>query len=273
MLPPSWKGEVQKAVEETIKTDADQRQTQQDNNAANITAALKAISDAQDRQTSHEDGSDKKNLALNVVTIILLFVTVFFTYKTWKTFEGQLEEMRKVYKPIEDQAKVAQETLIASSRGWIAPRAAQIAGRLEKGRPIDVVVHYENPGREPAQNVIHVINGNVIADPALLAPDKLATLQFPENRLCDVPTPSEGEGMIAFPSVQGYDVHLSIFSKEGTPQAVLEGNESFFIEGCFLYRTLGAVHHSSYCMYLDPNKTKPPEQWLFKFCINGNRAD
>jgi hypothetical protein len=120
MLPPSWKGEVQKAVEETIKTDADQRQTQQDNNAANITAALKAISDAQDRQTSHEDGSDKKNLALNVVTIILLFVTVFFTYKTWKTFEGQLEEMRKVYKPIEDQAKVAQETLIASSRGWIA---------------------------------------------------------------------------------------------------------------------------------------------------------
>jgi len=116
MLPPSWKAETQKAVEEIISCHESKREANQDNAATKITASIDALRDAQNCQTSHQDSGDKKNRTLSLVTVALLFVTVFFTYKTWSAISDQVVEMRKVYDPIKQSADAAKAAATAAQK-------------------------------------------------------------------------------------------------------------------------------------------------------------
>jgi hypothetical protein len=53
MLPPSWKAETGKAVEEKISGNERKRQADQHNAATKIASAIESLRDAQNCQTSH----------------------------------------------------------------------------------------------------------------------------------------------------------------------------------------------------------------------------
>jgi ribosomal protein S20 len=72
MLPPSWKSEVQKAIEESADAAREQRQAEQDDASTKISAAIKTLSDAQITQTSHENKAMRK--------IARLLSSVYFWY-------------------------------------------------------------------------------------------------------------------------------------------------------------------------------------------------
>src|ERR1700691_5487507 len=93
-LPPSWKTEIKETIEEAANADRQQREAEQNNASANITAAIKALANAQIAQTSSEDTNEQKDRAISWVTLFLVFLTVVFTFLTWRTLSGQLEEMR-----------------------------------------------------------------------------------------------------------------------------------------------------------------------------------
>jgi hypothetical protein len=100
MLPPSWKAEVQKAVEESTNADREKREAQANDAAGKITAVIKALSDAQNTQTAHEDRNQKTSAKLSGITIFLVFLTVIFTGASWWVFNGQLNEMRSEQRPV-----------------------------------------------------------------------------------------------------------------------------------------------------------------------------
>ena len=99
MFPPSWKSEVQKAVEEAANANREQREAEKDYENSKIVLAIEALSDAQKTQTAHEDRNDKKNRRLNWVTIFLVFGTVVFTGLSWWIFKGQLDEAKADRRP------------------------------------------------------------------------------------------------------------------------------------------------------------------------------
>jgi hypothetical protein len=148
MMPPLWKTELQKTVEETVRADRENRKTQQNDAAAKIAGSLEAISNAQDRQTTHQDSSSKKNLALNIVTIGLVFLTVYFTYKSWRTFKAQLTEMHT-------QTVTAANTLIATERPWLDLKNIMVDDICIDPNGARVVVEFDliNMGHSPALRV------------------------------------------------------------------------------------------------------------------------
>jgi hypothetical protein len=114
MLPPSRKGKAKKTVEEATNADSKQWQAQQNSAATSIFDAIIALRDAQQAQTCHEDRNDKKNRALSVVTIGLVFLTVIFTGLSWCAFRDQLEEMQRAYGPIKESADAAKKAAEAA---------------------------------------------------------------------------------------------------------------------------------------------------------------
>jgi len=98
-LPPSWKGEIESAVEETEKADRSEREAQTGNAAAQVAAAIHALKGAQDAQTSREDCNQKISTALNVVIIVIASVAAFFAGASWWVFSGQLNEMQAEQRP------------------------------------------------------------------------------------------------------------------------------------------------------------------------------
>jgi len=91
MLPPSWKSEVEEA--------ADNAEIE---NAAKWEAAAASIGDEVKKVAEHlraykeqQNTDDRKERTLNKVTIILVFLTVLFTGRSWWEFKGPLDEMRK----------------------------------------------------------------------------------------------------------------------------------------------------------------------------------
>jgi len=166
MLPPSWKSEVQKSVEEHANADREQRQTEQSDASTKIAAAISSLRDAQNTQTTHEDANQKTSVWLNSITIFLVFLTVIFTGLSWCAFHDQLTEMRKVYDPVVKSANAARDAADAAKqqvgvaidteqrqlRAYIVIDAANIT-KFEVGQLIQSHITLKNTGLTPAYDI------------------------------------------------------------------------------------------------------------------------
>jgi hypothetical protein len=105
MLPPSWKREVQKAVEETANASGERQKAENEKNTAEITAAIEGFVHAYSAQHNKPKRKDKIKRVLNVATVVLLFGTAIFTGLGWWIFRGQLGEMIRAYDFADANAK------------------------------------------------------------------------------------------------------------------------------------------------------------------------
>jgi hypothetical protein len=106
MLPPSWKSEVQKAVEETATADKNQREARQNEASAKIATAINSLRDAQAAQTNSEDTNEKKNQGINKATLVLVAFTVLFTGLSWLVFRDQAHTLRDQLDSFEREAHI-----------------------------------------------------------------------------------------------------------------------------------------------------------------------
>lgn len=53
-------------------------------------------------------------------------------------------------------------------------------------------------------------------------------------------------------------------------QDVIDGAKAIYIDGCFVYKSAGAIHRSSFCYFFNAKKTKPGN---WNICLIGNDAD
>ncbi len=293
VLPPSWKGDVQKAVEEAVNTEADQRQAEQNDAAAKIAAAIKALGDAQNTQTAHEDRNEKINVTLAVITIFLVFLTVVFTGASWWVFSGQLEEMKsagtqtkqlidanaklaeaanKQASAAAENAKTAHDSYIASQRAWVGPTNAKIDGEIAVSKPLSIVIDYLNTGREPALNFMVTANAFVSSTDEESRGVTMARVNADFKGCRDAQVNSGGT--VVFPSTGGITPSgqsLTI-SKPDTfiDQDIIDGNNTIVVDGCFLYKSIGITRHSYFCYFYRSKLSKVAN---LSICINGNGAD
>ncbi len=293
MLPPSWKSEVQKTVEEAANADRKNREAQNDDAAAKITAAIEALSNAQQTQTSHEDRNEKINVALAVLTIFLVFLTVVFTGLSWLTFRDQLNEMkvsaRQTNKIIDanaklvdaatkqaeaatENAKIAQDNFVASERAWVGPRNAKIANNPVVGQDLPIMVDYGNSGREPATETIYdtdAFTATKAEDAAGKVTQQIASFT---NKCIDMWNP--GKSQVVYPATGGlastaYTLTKTL-DKSLVDAEVVNGNKSIVVDGCFVYKTAQAIHRSWFCFFYKAGQT---QNGNWNICPTGNGAD
>jgi hypothetical protein len=291
MLPPSWKSEVQKAVDEKIDADRGQRQAQQNDASTKIAAAIKALSDAQNTQTEHDDRNEKTNVKLAILTIFLVFLTVVFTGASWWVFSGQLTEMKsageqtkqlietnaklveaatKQAEAATENAKISRDSYIASQRAWVGPRNARIDAAPVVGKDLTIFVDYGNSGREPAIEMVYD------TDPFTATEEentngKVTAHVNSFTAKCKVMW-KPGEAGVVYPSAglsTGYAL-TRVLDNSLIDDDVISGAKYIVIDGCFSYKTAETIHRSWFCYFYKAGRT-PIGTW--HICQTGNGAD
>lgn len=208
------------------------------------------------RSSWWDNPSEKFSFFLMVFTFILAIATVGLWIAT------------------RDLVNDAKKSSITNLRAWLGPTNASMNSDLGKSQPIEIVVEYQNTGKEPATNFMHTIELSAI-------PSKTFFPQIPDNGddiigggygwvvSCD---PSkQSAGPVVFPSsgVNSYRLN-AILDKKLIDDSVISGDKVIVLQGCFAYKTTGKIHHSLFCYYYKSGVTKIAN---LDICPSGQYAD
>ena len=153
-------------------------------------------------------------------------------------------------------------------RAWIVPTGARFDEKPIAGRDIRIVITFQNPGNEPAFDVFHIWEWS--EQPFPVEFDILRRTKWPTQFFCDVDPLRTVARRTIYPSTKNEtSLHLFYHGPDFLPASVVSGASSFYVHGCFRYRTLGRIRSSPYCLYLKPDRDQPIEQWKFAFCPTG----
>ena len=160
-----------------------------------------------------------------------------------------------------------QTALERSQRAWISPFAALHDGPLQAGKAFPIRITYQNTGKEPAIDVSDNYYGG-FAD--MIETNKgWDSLAVPPNHSCDGVKPRKGQWVV-YPSA--INQRQFVAAPDKVDQSLINGTKALYIHGCFVYRTFGKTHRSSYCFYLEPVPDYPSEKWQFKNCPGEGQA-
>jgi hypothetical protein len=169
-----------------------------------------------------------------------------------------------------NSAKTAQDNMVASQRAWIGPRNAKSVTGPELEKNLDVVVEYQNTGREPALETI--FDAEVFV--ATKEEDDSGAVSSRINNFigkCKVKWTPMKKGVV-FPSGgtgSAYELTKTLDVSE-IDQDVVDGSKSIIVDGCFVYKSAGGIRRSSFCYFFTGKKTKPTN---WSICEVGNDAD
>ena len=233
-----------------------------------------------------------------VAALIVAAATVAYTfvaYRQWRTMRDQLAEMRSSSEQTAATIAVLREQATAlktqlsllqesnrisetASRAWLTTETFAANVDLETSSYPDLRVDVTNVGRQPAENVrfnIHLDYGEMSevknADPDTFPvwskhADELAWEQACKNAL-----PQPGTTMV-YPSNASH-VSFSRFDHNIDLREIRARRKLLVFWGCLGYRTLGTIHRTSFCVYLNPVAGRSIHDWSYDFCPAGNHAD
>jgi len=244
-------------------------------------------------QEGREDRGKKWREIWTLVFVILTTAGIF--YQAY-LFRGQLTEMQnsgeqtgqliganaKLAEAAAKQAEaadkqanamiaaveVSRESLIAVGRAWVGPRLAKITSPIEVGKPIEVFFEYANTGREPALDFSYSIDGFFSSNAEEKRGASFARVRIALN---DCRAASELKpGQVVSPSTGFSSYNLTATISPTIDQAIVDGEKTLIVQGCFSYSSFKVVRHSYFCFFYRAKTTKPDS---LNICTAGHYAD
>ncbi len=156
--------------------------------------------------------------------------------------------------------------IMENERASIAPRAAVITSPIGLGETIEVAVIYENTGRLAAFNLTHAQDiGGLEVPLDALGVAYWDRMPLPPNTKCPEALEASKLGGRTAYAGQKYSDFAYVFTN-GAPPEFFDRKMTFYVQGCFAYRTLFRSFNSPYCLFLYPAKNVDPTEWEFRFC-------
>lgn len=171
-------------------------------------------------------------------------------------------------------ASNSDANLEASTRAYIAVTGARFDGAPKAGLNQRIMIQYENVGIQAADDVSHVWQ---FSGPFEFEPDAkqmpyiwLQTTKWPPRVEGCIPPEKFSNRRPVYPKAKN-EAQVYIFNEppDFLPQSIIDGRGSFYIFGCFTYRTLGKARSSPYCLYFQPKRGRPVEDGTFEWCPSG----
>jgi hypothetical protein len=284
MLPPSWKREVQKTVEEATERSSEEGERRQREQSSAIASTLATLIDHFKRQAEKDEGHNKIKIFTDALTIALVFGTALFTALSWLAFrdqlvvfEKQLHEMEKAYGPIQQSADAARDAA-TSNAGQLAAMNRQLAVMEADQRPwiayvgasIETPLHYEdgkaiiglrfifkNVGRTPARFVLMQGTPFILTG---LYDDVVDSWKDCDERRKN-PVSNIKEGKTIFPNQEGSQRGVFVWSPQHIERLKnLSLPAALMISGCidYLFQSAEQHHQTRFVYELDkkgPNQT------------------
>lgn len=167
-------------------------------------------------------------------------------------------------------------TTRAGIRAYIAVTGARFDGVPEAGANQRINILYENVGVQPADDVSHVWDWSggafdITPDAKGMPYVSLQTTKWPRLETCPVLPEQFVNRRPVYPKVIN-EAPVFVFNTgpDFMPASVVDGRGSFFVFGCFVYRTLSAPRVSPYCLYLQPKRGRPITEAVFEWCPAGS---
>jgi hypothetical protein len=242
--------------------------------------AIAAEGRAYRKEEQREDRGKERREWITIALIFVTFVAVCY----------QVHEMIKVYEPIKAQAEASvkqadaaktqadlakdaatstKESVIEASRAWVGPSAATINGTLSIGKDSEVVIIYQNTGRQPAVGFspnVRIYVETVKEDAEGLTGKRIESALVD----CQLKKPSNGTQVVYPTTGFGGSQIRSKFDKSMIDDDVIKGDKILIAMGCFSYETFGIAHNSAFCFFYR-NGMSPGND--LNFCSTGNYAD
>jgi hypothetical protein len=131
MLPPSWKGEIDKSIDEATAryADAQDRSTEQ---GREIAARIEALTSELERYNSKQEADEPKKRTRENWTTGGLIATAIFTFALASFSLWQVVETRRAYGPIEKSADAARDAADAAktAAGAASQQVITMQGQL-----------------------------------------------------------------------------------------------------------------------------------------------
>jgi hypothetical protein len=167
----------------------------------------------------------------------------------------------------------AKRSSADSNRAWLAPMAASLVSKAENGKPINLVLQYNNVGRAPASDINISYALNVFPNEAIDNGKAMAAIADSPD-VCQNVEPAIGT--VVFP---GPPARLFLGINQTDPKsgkhiplydAYMSGNQTLAARFCIAYTTFGVTHKSAFCYLHRPDAAGG--LGLIQ-CVVGNHAD
>jgi hypothetical protein len=262
--------------------------------SADIAALIDTIKNEGIASRAEERREDRGKARRERITIFLLFATVI-------AIGWQVYEMIHVYGPIHDQAvasgkqadasdkaaaataraadaairqseiaakqaEISEKALTQAQRAWIGPTNASFTAEPKAGEPIDILISYQNTGREPALNFSYEVDVFSITETS----PEFGNRVNPFMTKC-LQKNFAAPGQVVYPSTgfNQYDLS-SKTDKALVDAAVIAGDKVVVLQGCFVYLTGQIMRHSFFCFFYKNNFSKISN---LNICPSGHSAD
>jgi uncharacterized protein YecT (DUF1311 family) len=193
------------------------------------------------------------------------------TTRQVEIMQRQLDAADKQATAAIDASKTSRDALIAAERAWVGPRNARIDAAPTFTKDLDIIIDYQNSGREPAIETIWDTDVFTATDEE----DNNGTVtRRIDNFIANCKTMWKPfQATVVYPSSGGLGGGYALTKtllKESIDDDLIEGRRLIAISGCFVYRTVRTIHRSWFCYFYRNGKTKPA---AWNICISGNGAD
>ena len=164
---------------------------------------------------------------------------------------------------------IASNSLKESSRAWISPVSAGFDTIPKLNQPLKWGVQYSNPGHSPALDVRPIFRVRSVLKSSF--DDNSYTTTVENDAVCDKVVDAAGADVIYPEQPNGYKLNFQTIEPSfiNDPD-IFNGRKAFLLEMCFAYKTIGTLHHTSFCYFYISGLTKD-NQW--NVCNAGNHAD
>jgi hypothetical protein len=170
-----------------------------------------------------------------------------------------------------DYAQATRDNIKAAQRAWVGPRNLKSDKAPVLNQPLNVILEYQNTGRDPATDAvkdIDVFTGTDADDKSGLIPNKIndfiSSCKIMWKPLsANVVYPSGGWLGTPYELTKVVDGQL-------IDEEIVAGTKNIYATGCIVYKTFESIHRSWFCFFYKNGKVKP-ENWAI--CEIGNGAD
>jgi hypothetical protein len=259
-LPPLWKREFQKAVQESADRAAHQRDRQDEENSAAIARPLHDLVEEFKAYHEKQDRSEEESATRERITIAALILTVVFTFITVIIFHGQLDEMKKAYLPVKNQAiaaiaaaqaakaavELSDKTAERQLRAYVNVEGSSLTWK--SGARASAIITIRNAGQTPAKNVS--VRG-LVATNEDAPPNRLPAYfgDTPSN-FGMVADTSKATKIIGQAREETYTIFSTYIVEKGTIRKPAHLPGRIFIIGAVYYNDIfGIQRRTRFCIY------------------------
>jgi hypothetical protein len=154
-----------------------------------------------------------------------------------------------------------------ANRAWLGPAAMRLSKKPGAGEELRFFLDYQNTGHQPAQDVFYEMDSYSFNKDMTPGIEARAARHIAR---CKNSQPSD-ERLTLFPGTgtfEPYRVDKQLAAAAGPREAI-------FVDGCFVYRTLGEVHRTAFCFTYDLQNGRDDETGkpVMNLCTHGHYAD